>query len=137
MTGDERDILLAAQNRAIEILSASRAEANRIIGDAQAEAVALLLEQHERAESLIRQQQDDIANRRLTEEDARAVLERHRMAADLLASGDQEAATKLRETSGNQAVDVLMAGQREASAILLEAWMRVTEGRPPAGERSG
>jgi len=40
----------------------------------------------------------------------------------------------LNETAASAAVDVLMRGQREASAILLEAWMHVTEGRPSSGQ---
>ena len=134
MTGDEREILLAAQSKAIDILSASRAEANRIIGDAQAEAVTLLHDQQERAESLLAQQREEMAKRELTEGEASALLEQHRIAGEQLASGAEEVATRLNLTRATEAVNTLMTGQREAAAILLEAWMRVTEGRPAAGE---
>ena len=67
--------------------------------------------------------------------EASALLESHRTAAQLLATTQQEVAAKLSETKTNAAVDVLTAGQREAAAILLGAWMKVTEGRPLAGSR--
>ena len=63
-------------------------------------------------------------------------LEARRTAAELLAEAQEETAAKMRRIKTNAGVDALMAGQREAAAILLDAWMKVTEGRPPDGERS-
>jgi len=136
MNGDERAILTGAQDRAIATLAAVRLEANRIVGDAETDALTLLFEQHKRAEDLLRQQREEAAVREFVEGEADELLERHRGAADLLASGEQEVAEGLRATSAGKAVDVLMKGQREAAAILLDAWMKVTEGRPSAETRS-
>ena len=131
----EREVLLAAQKKAMDVLSASSAEAKRVVSEAEVEAVALILEQQGRAESLLHREQEAASERARSRGGASALLESHRTAAELLAATDQEVAVKLRGTKTNAAVDVLMAGQREAAAILLEAWMRVTEGRPPAGSR--
>ncbi|MDR3686122.1 MAG: hypothetical protein P4L93_04080 [Coriobacteriia bacterium] len=136
MSDEEREILFAARQRAIDVLSASNTEARRVASDAEAKAVALLLEQQKRAESLIKQGQEDATEHVLSEDEKGALLESHRAAAEVLAATEQEVAATLGETKTNGAVDVLMAGQREAAAILLDAWMQVTEGRPPAGRRS-
>jgi len=133
MTGDERAILIAAQKKATKVLAASRAEAGRVVSQAETDAVALLLEQQKRAERLIQQAHENGID---SAEGGQALLESHRRAAEVLATTEEEVAAKLSETTANAAVDVLMAGQREAAAILLESWMQVTEGRPPAGERS-
>jgi hypothetical protein len=53
-----------------------------------------------------------------------------------LVAAHKQAAAKVGAVEKDAAVDILMCGHREAAAILLEAWMRVTEGRPPGGERS-
>lgn len=135
MSGGEREVLLAAQKRVIALLSTSRAEAERVASEAEAEAVALVLEQQKLAEGLLHQEQEDASGRARSGGEAGALLDSHRTAAELLAATEQEVAAKLSETTTNAAVDVLMRGQREAAAILLEAWMQVTEGRPPAGER--
>jgi hypothetical protein len=136
VSGNEREILLLAQKRAMDVLSASSAEARRVASEAEADAVALVLEQQERAESLMQQGQEDAIEYARSEEGANALLESHRTAAEVLAATDREVAAKLSEAKTNAAVDVLMAGHREASGILLDAWMQITEGRPPAGERS-
>jgi hypothetical protein len=135
MSGGEREVLLAAQKRVIDLLSTSRAQAERVASEAEAEAVALVLEQQKLAEGLLHQEQEDASGRARSRGEAGALLDSHRTAAELLAATEQEVAAKLSETTTNAAVDVLMRGQREAAAILLEAWMQVTEGRPPAGER--
>ena len=80
-------------------------------------------------------QQDATAKRALSDEDARALLESNRTAAESLAATARDSAAALNQTAASAAVDVLMAGQREASAILIEAWMRVTEGRPSSPEK--
>jgi regulator of protease activity HflC (stomatin/prohibitin superfamily) len=130
VSDEEREILLAARQRASEVLSASSSEAKRIQNGADAEAVALLLEQQKQAENLLDRQQDAIAERGLSDEETRTLLESNRTAAELLAATARESAAMLNDTAASTATDVLMTGQREASAILLEAWMRVTEGRP-------
>jgi hypothetical protein len=132
---EERELLLAARQKAIEVLSTSGAEAKRIQNGADAEAVALLLEQQMQAENLLGRQADSVVERSLSDEEARGLLESNRAAAELLAATAQDSAATLHEAAASAAVDVLMAGQREASAILLDAWMRVTEGRPFSGEK--
>jgi hypothetical protein len=119
----------------MDVLSASSAEAERVSSEAEAEAVALVLEQQKLAESVLNQAHEDAAELMDASGGADTLLESHRTAAELLADTDREVAAKLDETTTNAAVDALMRGQREAAAILLESWMRVTEGRPPAGER--
>lgn len=135
MSDDEQEILLAARERAIDVLSVSGAEAKRIQNGADAEAVALLLEQQAQAENLLGRQAQSAAMRGLSDAESRTLLESNRAAAELLASAAQEAAVVARETASSAAVDVLMAGQREASTILLEAWTRVTESRPASTDK--
>jgi hypothetical protein len=135
VSGDEREILRAARKRAMDVLSASSAEAERVADKAEADAVALLLEQQALAEGVL-QEQEEAADRARAVGETDDPLEAHRTAAGLLALAQDEVAEKSRRTKTNAGVDVLMAGQREAAAILLDAWMRVTEGRPPDGERS-
>jgi hypothetical protein len=130
VSDEEREILLDARRRATDVLSASSAEAIRIQNEADAEAVAHLLEQHKQAEKLLHRQHNAMTKRALSDEEASALLESNRNAADLLAATERESATTQNESEASAAVDVLMTGQREASAILLEAWMRVTENRP-------
>ncbi len=120
----------------MDVLAASSAKASQVASEAEADAVALVLEQQKRAESLIVKGREGGIERADSVEEAHALLESHRDAAEALAATEHEVAAKLSETKTNAAVDVLMAGQREAAAILLDAWMQVTEGRPPAGGRS-
>ncbi|MDA3935669.1 MAG: hypothetical protein PF636_02205 [Actinomycetota bacterium] len=129
MSDEEREILLAARQRAIDVLAASSAEAKRIQNGADAEAVALLIEQQAQAEHLLDRQHDSIAERDLSDEEARALLESNRTVAESLTATASTSASTLDETAASAAVSVLMTGQREACAILLEAWMRVTEDR--------
>ena len=136
MSDEQRERLLAAQKRAMDVLTASSIEAERVASEAEAAAVGLLLEQQQRAEGLIKQGQDDATEQPQSEEQTSALLESHRTAAEVLASTEQELAATLHEADTNAAVDVLMAGQREAAAILLDAWMQVTEARPHTGRRS-
>ena len=135
MSEEERAILHAARKKAMDVLSASSAKAERVADEAEAEAVALLLEQQELAERLLREQEEAGSSGRAPGE-TDDLLEAHRATAELLGKAQEEVAEKLRLTKTDAGVDALMAGQREAAAILLDAWMRVTEGRPPAGERS-
>ena len=134
MSEQESEVLRAARKRAMEVLSASSAEAERVADEAEADAMALLLEQQGQAERVLREQEAAAGRSAAAESDD--LLEAHRRAADLLAATQEEVAAKLQGTAASGGVDVLMAGQREAAAILLDAWMQVTEGRPPAGERS-
>lgn len=136
MSEEEREILRAARQKAMDVLSASGAKAEQVADEAEADAVALLLEQQEVAERRLQEQEEAVKRGRAAGE-TDDMLEAHRTAAELLAAAQEEVAAKLQGTAANGGVDVLMAGQREAAAILLDAWMRVTEGRPPAGERSG
>jgi hypothetical protein len=114
------------------VLSASEAKARRVASESEAEAVALVLEQQNLAQSLLSQETKDSSKVSASKGDARDLLKSHRTAAELLAATEREVATKLVDAKTNAAVDVLMAGHREASAILLDAWMKVTEGRPSA-----
>jgi hypothetical protein len=132
---EEREILRVAREKAMDVLSASSVKAEQVADEAEADAVALLLEQHELAERLLQEQEEAVklgSASAATEE----LLKAHRVAAELLGVAQEAVAEKLRLTKTNAGVDALMAGQREAAAILLDAWMRVTEARPPAGERS-
>lgn len=135
MGEEEREILRAARKKAMDVLSASSAKAEQVADEAEADAVALLLEQQELAERRLQEQEEAVKRGRAAGE-TDDMLEAHRATAELLGVAQKEVAEKLRLTKTNAGVDALMAGQREAAAILLDAWMRVTEGRPPAGERS-
>lgn len=131
MGDEEREVLLAAAKEALSVLSAANAKAARIAREAEDDAVAHLLEQQASAAALLQQAQDPASEGAGSTEDASTLLEMHRSAAELLAATEKEVAATLSATKTNAAVDVLMAGHREAAAILLGAWMRVTEGRPP------
>lgn len=135
MSEEEREILRAARKKAMDVLSASSTKAEQVADEAEADAVALLLEQQELAERLLQEQEETVERGRAAGE-TDDLLEAHRATAELLGVAQEAVAEKLRLTKTNSGVDALMAGQREAAAILLEAWMRVTEGRPPAGARS-
>lgn len=133
MTDDEQTILLTAQDAAIAILGQARSRASQITSDAEAGALAIALEQQAAATKLLEEQREKIAGSDKTKADRAAVLAEYRKVAELLASSENEEAMKLRQAHAKEAVDVLMAGQREAAAVLLEAWMSVTEGRPSPG----
>jgi hypothetical protein len=98
--------------------------------------MALVLAQQESAERLLHQARAAADESDRSADEATRLLESHRTAAELLSATERDVAAKLDETSTNAAVDILMAGHREAAAVLLDAWMRVTEGRPPDTERS-
>ncbi len=136
VSGEEREILLAAQEKAIRILSEASSKAARVASEAEREAVALVLAQQESAERLLHQARQAADEGARPAEEATALLESHRTAAELLSATEQDVAAKLDATSANAAVDCLMAGHRKAAAVLLDAWMRVTEGRPADGERA-
>lgn len=135
MSEDERAILGAARKKAMDVLSASTAKAEQLADEAETDAVALVLEQQRLAERLLWKQEETVPCG-CSRGEMDDLLEAHRATAELLGVAQEEVAEKLRLAKTNSGVDALMAGQREAAAILLEAWMRVTEGRPPAGERS-
>ena len=78
MSGEERETLLAARKRAVDVLSASGAEAKRVASDAEAEAVALVLEQQNLAESLLSQEPKDSSEITGSKVDASDLLESHR-----------------------------------------------------------
>ncbi|MDZ4178682.1 MAG: hypothetical protein U1E29_05565, partial [Coriobacteriia bacterium] len=65
-----------------------------------------------------------------------ALLEAHRVAAEVLLTAEWEAAARLGEVEQDECVRILLAGHREAAAILLDAWMRVTEERPADEKKS-
>jgi len=83
---------------------------------------------------LLGRQQESSHERCLSDEEAHALLESNRIAADSLAAAARESPAKLNQTAESAAVEVLMVGQRQAAAILLEARMRVTGGRASAAE---
>jgi hypothetical protein len=132
---EEREILRVAREKAMDVLSASSAKAEEVADEAEADAVALLLEQQGLAERLLQEQEEAVKLGSAAGE-TDDLLEAHRATAELLGAKQGDVAERLRRTKTNAGVDALMAGQREAAAILLDAWMRVAEGRPPAGERS-
>lgn len=136
MGGEEREILLVAQEKAMRLLSEASAKAERVASEAEREAVALVLAQQENATHILHQARQAANESARSADEAAGLLESHRTAAELLSATEQDVAATLDETSANAAVDVLMAGHREAAAVLLEAWMRVTEGRPADGKRS-
>lgn len=135
MSQDEREILRMARKSAMDVLAASSAKAEQVADEAEADAVELLLGQQELAGRLLREQEEAVKSGRAAGE-TDDLLEAHRATAELLGLAQEAVAEKLQMTKTNAGVDALMAGQREAAAILLDAWMRVTEGRSPAGERS-
>ncbi|HET6352146.1 MAG TPA: hypothetical protein VFG89_08465 [Coriobacteriia bacterium] len=144
----ETRALTAAQREAETVLARARDDAERILLEAHEQAVALLLRQQDQAARLLLKQEDDarvddlqvkdqaadlpaaergarLANHR---EDADALLERQRLAAEILVSAQTQAATELRESLQHVAADVLLRSHKEAAAILLEARIRVIEG---------
>ncbi len=127
---DERELLLAAEQDALAVLSAANKEAARITREAEDDAVALLREQQESATNLLQRARDTATHEEGSSEHESEILEAHRAAAQMLGDAEKDVAKTLSKSKTNDAVDVLMAGHREASAILLAAWMQVTEGRP-------
>jgi len=136
VSSEERAILIAAQKEAIRVLSEAGADAERLTSQVEAEAVALVLEQHENTTNLLHEALGTSTEDGHGADQAGDLYESHRTATELLVASEQELAIKLRETEADEAVDVLMAGHRRAAAILLDAWMRVTEGLPDAKESS-
>lgn len=129
MGNEEREALLAAEEQALHVLSVANAEASRMANEAENDAVALLLDQQARAADLLHQAREVAAQDAGSAEDESVTLEAHRAAAELLGAAERDVAASLLATRADAAVDVLMAGHREAAAILLAAWMSVTEGR--------
>lgn len=133
MSVEEKQLLIAAQEKARRVLSESNARVKRLASDTDAEAVSLLLEQQRVAEALLLTDIDNPAGAASAKEDLAASLNAHRTAAEVLAAAEQQATARTNEIAADAAVEILMAGHREAAAILLDAWMRVTEGRPAGG----
>lgn len=129
VSDDQREVLRAAQSRAIAVLKASNTEAERISDEAESEAITLRFEQQRLAKRVLSQEQCDASTSDDTPRDTEALLESHRTAAELLEATDRDEAARLDATKMNAAVSGLMRGQREAAAILLEAWMELTEQR--------
>ena len=130
MSGEEREILLSSQEEAIRLLSEAGAKAAEVASDAEHEAVALVLAHQKNAERLLHDARQAAKESPRSADEAAALRESHRTAAELLAATEVDVAAQLDATATDAAVDVLMAGHREAAAVLLDAWMRVTEGRP-------
>lgn len=130
---EEREILRVAREKAMDVLATSSAKAEQAAHEAEADAVALLREQQKAAERLLRKQDDAVKGGRAGEQ-TDDMLDTHRAAAELLSKSEVELAAKMRSVQTNVGVEILMTGHRQAAAILLDAWMRVTEGRPQVGE---
>jgi len=153
----ETKILTAAQREAQAVLARARDEAERVLLEAHEQAVALLLRQQDEAARLLLKHWDDAQVKELQVGDGTrdlpgrergallashregddALLERQRVAAELLVSGQAEAAADLRESLQRVAADVLLKSHKEAAAILLDARIRVIDewrgnDRPPA-----
>ena len=143
----ETKALTAAQQEAEAVLARARDEAERILLEAHEQAVALLLRQQDEAARLLLKQQDDaqVHDLQVNDEatglphgeraallashrkDVDALLERQRLAAEILVSAQAETAAGLRESLQHVAADVLLKSHKEAAAILLEARVRVID----------
>ena len=133
---ESKPVLIAAQERARHVLSESSARAKRLVSDSDSEAVALLLEQRKVAEELLLPECESSADGASAVKNVGASLDAHRKAAEVLAAAEAEVAAKINATATDASIDILMAGHREAAAILLDAWMRVTEGQSAGGRDS-
>lgn len=143
----ESEILYASREQAKAVLASSAAEARRILDDAHREAVELLLNQQKAAAVLLVGEEQAATTSRAeavakvvdaTQEDGEAALARHDAigadlrarqgeAARLLMESQRAAAETLSDAVERASSDVLIKGQRDAAAILLDARMRVEE----------
>lgn len=143
----DSELLQESRARAKRVLADSAREARAVLDDAHREAVALLLEEQQRAADLLLGELGDATRSRdkavrtagrLPEDQreqavedhnsqAADVLSRQEIAAQSLLRAQQEVAARLNHAVGTASADILMTGQKEAAAILLEARLRVVE----------
>jgi hypothetical protein len=134
VSAEQKQILIAAQERARRVLSEASARAKRLARDKDSEAVSLLLEQQRVAEGLLVTEREDLPEVAPAAKGVDDSIDAHRSAAEVLMAAEAEAATKTAAAATDASVQILMAGHREAAAILLDAWMQVTEGRSADGK---
>lgn len=138
-----------SRRRAQEVLAKSAQDAQGLLDDAHRDAVQLLIEQQLKAAELLVAERVEAEDDRRTaveaadslseangreamaahDRGAADLLERERIAAQMLLDAQRRAATILEAAVQTASVDLLMAGQKEAAAILLEARMRVEDQR--------
>lgn len=148
MTTD-REVLIAAQARARQVLTAAAGRASGLLEQCNKDAAADLLKEQELAQRLLLEEDEQAvhtvenveqATQRLSEADSVEYRERKRLIAESLrlahertaadlAKVEKALAAKVGEAMATAAVDILMDGHREAAAILLEARMSVTDRR--------
>lgn len=115
VTTNEKAVLLAAQEKAIHLLTEARERAESYRQSEADDALALLLRHQSEAEDLLAHPQ----------EDPLPALTR----AEALLRGQEIDAAELRNEVEQRAVEILLQAQREAAAILLEARLTVEAGR--------
>lgn len=150
MNRSEGEILLDAETRAYQVLSATRLEAQRQVDLACDKAAALLLEEQAQAERLLAAQAKtasksrrstqvtaagliaEQANSLLAREarEAEALLANQKAAAEVLVEAERKAALRRHHEVEHGASEMILRGQREAVAILLQARMELEERRP-------
>lgn len=145
----ESDLLLESRERAKRVLADSAAKARERLDEAHRNTLDLLIDQQQRAAALllsegieaVRVRDEAVASTKgldaeeavefMASHDAEALdlLERQRIAAQLLLSAQEKAAAMLDAAVAMAISDILIAGQKQAAAILLEAKERVEGAR--------
>lgn len=141
----ELDVLHTAQDEAAQILASARERVMRSGALADSDATAILLQQQEKAELLLTEQRDaaaetereseravagagPTAREQLREQEAqqaRDLLDRQFLAAEMLLASERESATQAKDDVERRAVEALLGAHREAAAVLLRARMVV------------
>lgn len=146
----DREVLLAAQARARQVLTHSANCAADLLARSNKGAADDLIKEQQLAQQLLLEEMDQAAHAQEAD-DRRAGKglskaervdhqERHRLAAAALrlahertaaelAKVEKVLAAKVGEAAAAAAVDILMDGHREAAGILLEARMNITDRR--------
>lgn len=115
LDAQSRQLLMESRRRALEVLSVSEQRAQDLLQEEERGAVAQLLKQRATASDLLAIQADN----------DHELVESNRLAAEVLADEQLLSASVRREHAEYRATDILLSGQREAAAILLEAHMKV------------
>ncbi len=145
----DSELLQDSRERAKRLLADSARDAQAVLDDAHREAVALLLEEQQRAADILLGEVCDAARssdkgvraagrlpeagreRSVTDHDGEVadVLARQEAAAQRLLGAQHKVAARLNHAVESASADILMTGQKEAAAILLEARLRVQDRR--------
>lgn len=148
-------LLHTSRERAKRVLADSARQAQAMLDETHRQAVALLMEEQQRAAELLLGELGDAEDSReevelaieslpedqreqATQElddEAAEILSRQEAAAQMLAAAQHRAASTVSHAVESATADILLMGQKEAAAILLEARLRVKDrrlGRTPS-----